>query len=118
MLKDHSADSVKAECIRKNELRMIGRRIRNTRLERGLSQSELAAQVGVSEQCISYIERGTREPYALNLLKIAQELSCSTDYLLRGSIHSCDVFVFFSRLGRIDPERINDFFSAVEKFSR
>ena len=52
------------------------------------------------------------------LVKWAEFLECSTDYLLRGSIHSCDVFVFFSRLGRIDPERINDFFSAVEKFSR
>ena len=118
MIRDNNVNSMKEERRPSAQLRQIGGRIRQTRINRGLSQSELAAQVGVSEQCISYIERGAREPYILNLLKIAQKLSCSTDYLLRGNVHVSDILVFFSSLGNIDPKRINDFFSALDRFAR
>ncbi len=118
MFRDSSVIIMKEVQDHSKELKKIGRRIRNVRMDRGLSQSELARYAGLSEQCISYIERGAREPQVLNLLRIAQVLSCSTDYLLRGKIHVSDIPVFLCGLGKIDPNRINDFFSVIERFAK
>lgn len=68
-----------------NILEEMGRRIACLRSLAGLTQSELAELVGVSEKCISYAECGKRELLSLNLLRIANVLGCSTDYLLKGT---------------------------------
>ena len=49
----------------------VGRRIKEAREKRGLSQSQLAARVGVEAQTISKQERGVFSPAADTLLKIA-----------------------------------------------
>lgn len=42
--------------------------LRDLRLERGLSQRELAVRAGVSEKSISYWERGLKDPRLANLV--------------------------------------------------
>ena len=49
----------------------------------GMSQEELADQLGVSRQAISRWELGTTLPDAPNLLKLSDLFSVSVDYLLR-----------------------------------
>src|SRR5213592_858013 len=62
----------------------IGQRLKRLRLERGLSQRELAAP-GVSYAYISRIEAGTRQPSVKALRKLAPKLGVSVDYLETGS---------------------------------
>ncbi|HZQ88993.1 MAG TPA: helix-turn-helix domain-containing protein [Gaiellaceae bacterium] len=62
----------------------IGERLKRLRLERGLSQRELAAP-GVSYAYISRIEAGTRQPSVKALRKLAAKLAVTADYLESGS---------------------------------
>ena len=62
----------------------IGVRLRRLRLERGLSQRELAAP-GVSYAYISRIEAGTRRPSVKALRLLARKLGVSPEYLETGS---------------------------------
>src|SRR3954462_4436684 len=62
----------------------IGQRLKRLRLERGLSQRELAAP-GVSYAYISRIEAGTRQPSVKALRRLASKLGVSADYLETGS---------------------------------
>jgi transcriptional regulator with XRE-family HTH domain len=62
----------------------IGERLKRLRLERGLSQRELAAP-GVSYAYISRIEAGTRQPSVKALRRLASKLGVSADYLETGS---------------------------------
>ena len=62
----------------------IGQRLKRLRLERGLSQRELAAP-GVSYAYISRIEAGTRQPSVKALRKLAAKLGVTADFLETGS---------------------------------
>lgn len=53
----------------------IGRRIKRIRVERGLTQKELASKVGIDFTYIGKIERGEQLPSLKILLKIADALS-------------------------------------------
>ena len=55
----------------------FGAHIRTLRLERGLSQEEVAHRAGVHVTYLSGIERGRRNPSLMNLRKIAGVLSVS-----------------------------------------
>ena len=61
---------------------MIGKRIRELRAERGLSQQELGASIGVTKVSICGYENGTRIPNLEKLIKLAEVLETTTDYLL------------------------------------
>ena len=62
----------------------IGQRLRRLRLDRGLSQRELAAP-GVSYAYISRIEAGTRQPSVKALRRLAAKLGVTAAYLETGS---------------------------------
>src|SRR5215471_20302690 len=62
----------------------IGQRLKRLRLERGLSQRELAAP-GVSYAYISRIEAGTRQPSVKALRRLATKLGVTAEYLETGS---------------------------------
>ena len=57
-------------------------RIREARKEKALTMKELAQKVGVVEIAISMYETGKREPDYSTLVKIADVLNVSTDFLL------------------------------------
>lgn len=79
----------------------LGKRIHDLRKSAGLTQQELADQIGVSFQCISYAERGEREPKSTNLLKLANVLHVSTDYLLTGKLSAGDYIVINDKLKKL-----------------
>ena len=62
----------------------IGQRLKRLRLDRHMSQRELAAP-GVSYAYISRIEAGTRQPSVKALRRLAAKLGVSADYLETGS---------------------------------
>ena len=57
-------------------------RLRTLRLSRGISQSALAAAVGVSTRAVKYWEHGQRTPNATSLLALAHYFDIPPEYLL------------------------------------
>jgi transcriptional regulator with XRE-family HTH domain len=57
-------------------------RIKNLRLEKNISQNELAKALGLTQQAISAYENGLREPDLETLNKLANYFNVSVDYLL------------------------------------
>jgi transcriptional regulator with XRE-family HTH domain len=68
----------------------LGRRIREVRKERGISQGELAEKAGISLITISRIERGERDPHVRTLAQIARGLGIPAYELLRSSDYLVD----------------------------
>ena len=62
----------------------IGKKIKNRRLELGLTQSELSEISTISIPTISNIEGDKRLPSIDTLIQLAPALSCSIDYLILG----------------------------------
>jgi transcriptional regulator with XRE-family HTH domain len=60
----------------------IGRRLRTIRLERGLSQTELADKLGVTQPNISAVEIGRRGITIQQLVKLCRVLHVSPDEIL------------------------------------
>jgi predicted transcriptional regulator len=54
----------------------IADKVAERRMERGLSQRELAELVGTTQSAIARLERGGRPPRIDTLLKIAEALEC------------------------------------------
>ena len=66
---------------------LCAERIKELRLEKGISQAALAKAIGVSQKAVDFWEKGENEPKASNILKLADFFDVSTDYLLgRGDI--------------------------------
>ena len=57
-------------------------RLQTLRLSRGISQSELAAIVGVSTRTVKYWEHGQRTPNATSLLTLAHYFDIPPESLL------------------------------------
>lgn len=57
-------------------------RLRTLRLSRSLSQSALAATIGVSTRTVKYWEHGQRTPNATSLLALAHYFDIPPEYLL------------------------------------
>ncbi len=57
-------------------------RLRATREQRGLSQTDLAKATGFQPSAISHFETGNRAPSFDNLKRLADALGVSIDYLL------------------------------------
>jgi transcriptional regulator with XRE-family HTH domain len=67
---------------RGNEGQLFGERLREVRLARGLTQSELADRCGTSIAAISHIERGTKVPTLTTLVRLADALECRVTKLV------------------------------------
>lgn len=64
---------------RDEALRTLGRRIAELRREKGLTQEELAEEMGVSRNHIADIELGARNTGVWSLLLICKSLALSPD---------------------------------------
>ena len=60
----------------------MGDRIRGARVRKRLKQAELARRIGISANAMNNIELGNVDPRVSRVLKIAQVLDVSVDYLL------------------------------------
>ena len=61
---------------------MLNERIRKLRLERNLSQVDLAKKLNVTKQSVSNWENDNIQPSIDLLVKLARVFSVSTDYIL------------------------------------
>lgn len=60
-------------------------RLKDLRKQAGLTQVDVAERLGISQPAYASWERGVKKPTQDNLVKIAQILSVSVDYLLGNS---------------------------------
>lgn len=64
---------------------LIGRRVRETRLQQNISQLKLAELSGLSVSYISHIETGKKRASLTSLLNISYALGITMDELLNGN---------------------------------
>ena len=64
--------------------REIGKRIRQIREEKEMTRDQLAANAEITSKFLYELENGKKGLSANTLLKIANALSCSCDYILLG----------------------------------
>ena len=68
----------------KNNPLDLASRLQQLRKQRGLSQEELAGQLGVSRQAVSKWESAQAQPELEKLLALSDFFQVSCDYLLKG----------------------------------
>lgn len=56
--------------------------LKTLRIEKGISQRQLACDLQISIGLISYYETGKAEPTLTNIIKLANYFKISTDFLL------------------------------------
>ncbi|MDQ1316657.1 MAG: hypothetical protein QG588_305 [Candidatus Poribacteria bacterium] len=68
--------------INEREIMSVGERIKNRRIELGISQTQLAKKASLTSASISQFESGSRKPSFDVISKLALALEVNTDYLL------------------------------------
>ena len=63
--------------------KLVGRNVRRLRLAANLTQEQYAERSGFSQQYISDLERGRRNPTVVSLYELAQPLGASPEELIR-----------------------------------
>ena len=69
--------------LRMDMRKLVGRNVREARVKAGLSQEQLAERSGFSQQYLSGLERGHRNPTVVTLFELAQALATTPVELLR-----------------------------------
>lgn len=59
----------------------LGERLKEEREKRGLTQQDVADEIGVTKQAIFSYEKGVRSPTVTTLCALAQFFEVTTDYL-------------------------------------
>lgn len=62
--------------------RLVGQNVRKIRLERGLTQEQLSEKSGLTQQYISDLERGLRNPTIITVYELAKALGVGHAELL------------------------------------
>lgn len=57
-------------------------RIKELRIEKGLTQNQLASLLGINQTAAGKYERGELEPNLQNLIKLSHIFECSVDYII------------------------------------
>jgi len=65
--------------------KLVGRNVKRIRLAKGLSQEQLAEKSGFSQQYISGLEKGQRNPTIISLYELSKALGVSHVELVSGT---------------------------------
>ena len=80
-------------CVSKSSIRdavcvAVAAALRRERERQQLSMSAVAARAGISQQMVSYVERGLRNPTLDTLLRITDALECDLAALIQDAAKS------------------------------
>ena len=70
--------------------RDVARLLREERMRRGLSMNSVAKKSGLSQQMVSYVERGLRNPTLDTLLRITNALNIDLSKLIKRASKTSD----------------------------
>jgi len=83
-------------------------RLKNLRKQAHLTQTDVAEKLGISQQAYASWERGIKKPTQENLVKIAQVLNVSIDYLVGNSEEKSDELDNIELLFRMNSKGLTD----------
>lgn len=83
----------------------IGRRIKEARAKRGLTQEQVAERADITIVYLSELERGVKLPSLTVFVKIAEVLHVSTDSLLRDDLDTGKEYIYDDLTKKL--ERLN-----------
>ena len=83
-------------------------RLKDLRRQAGLTQVEVAGKLGISQPAYALWERGVKKPTQENLVKIAQILNVSVDYLVGNSEDKADELDNIELLFRMNSKGLTD----------
>ncbi len=91
-------------------MEIIGQRIKELRIEKGLTQSQLAQRLWLTTSAVSAYESFTRLPSLDILVKLAYIFNVSTDYLLgRNDSKKIDISNLTPQQSEIITKLIDEF---------
>jgi transcriptional regulator with XRE-family HTH domain len=73
--------------------KLLGKRIKQARENRKLTQEKLAEIIGVSTVYVSHLEIGSKLPSLETLVKISNSLDISVDYLLSNDVNTAKEYL-------------------------
>lgn len=83
-------------------------RLKKLRKDTGLTQVDVAEKLGISQQAYASWERGMKKPTQDNLVKIAQILNVSVDYLVGNSQETLDELDNIELLFRMNSKGLTE----------
>lgn len=83
-------------------------RLKKLRKKARLTQVDIARKLGISQQAYASWERGIKKPTQENLVKIAQVLNVSVDYLVGNSEERTDELDNIELLFRMNSKGLTD----------
>lgn len=83
-------------------------RLKKLRKDTGLTQVDVASKLGISQQAYASWERGVKKPTQDNLVKIAQVLNVSVDYLVGNSEEKTDELDNIELLFRMNSKGLTE----------
>lgn len=83
-------------------------RLKKLRKDAGLTQVEVANKLGISQPAYASWERGIKKPTQDNLVKIAQILNVSVDYLVGNSQETLDELDNIELLFRMNSKGLTE----------
>lgn len=94
----------------------LGMRIRNARAKAGITQSELAEMMNMTDNQISNIERGLCEPHAEVLRRISEVLGVSTDSLFFDMVEDGPLVAKVREVEKMPPDIQNQVALIIDSF--
>ena len=95
----------------------LGNRIANLRKKKKMTQQALASKLFVTDKTISSWEANRTEPNLELLVKISEELDCSTSYLIYGNLNKNDIETEIKiKLTKSEYENLQMFLEENAKF--
>ena len=83
-------------------------RLKDLRKQAGLTQVDVAEKLGISQPAYASWERGVKKPTQDNLVKIAQILNVSVDYLVGNSEERIDELDNIELLFRLNSKGLTE----------
>ena len=90
------------------ELKCIGKRIREKRIERSWSQEELAEKANLSPVYIGMIERGEKIPRMETFIRLANILRVTSDDLLQDVLEQEHIIKLSKYMDEVEELNTND----------
>lgn len=99
----------------------LGKKIKNLRLEKGLTQENLAEYVGCNTSHISNIENSYTKLSLNVLLAVANALNVSVDYLLADQLNSTSTILsqeIINKINKCDDKDKEKIIQIIDIFSK
>ena len=101
------------------DMKRVGKRIREKRLEKGWRQEDLAEKVNVTADYIGMIERGEKTPRLETLIKIINCLKVSSDEILMDVVdkgYLIRMSKYAEKIGELEREERERLYRIIEAY--